>query len=110
MSANILARIGGLICLVVAAAFGWFAIWLPLQEAQTHAPNVEYNLKAFVLVPFAAVFGIYFLIFGDSVPYRNIEKQNLTTAGWLLFLVAAAASGFTFWWFKAQFAALGYGN
>lgn len=109
MSGNILYRLGGLICLAVAAAFGWFFIWLPLQAAQAHAPEVDYSIKAFVLVPFAAVFGLFFLLFGDSVPYRNVEKQTPTGAGWLLFLVAGLASGVGFWWFNSRFEALGYG-
>ena len=108
MGANLLYRIGGLFCLAVAAGFGWFFIWQPLQQAQAHAPEVEYGIKAFVLVPFAAVYGLFFLIFGDSVPYRNHEKQNFTLAGWLLFLIAAVASGVGFWWFDAKFDELGY--
>ena len=109
MSGNILARLGGLICLAAAAAFAWFFIWLPLEAARAHAPEVEYSVKAFVFVPFAAVFGLFFLIFGDSVDYRNAEKQTPTAAGWILFLVAAAAGGLGFWWFDGQFEALGYG-
>lgn len=109
MSAGILARLGGLVCLVAALAFGWFFIWQPLEAARMHAPEVDYSVKAFVLVPFAAVFGLFFLIFGDGVPYRNVEKQTPTPAGWLLFLAAAAAGGVAFWWFDAQFGALGYG-
>jgi drug/metabolite transporter (DMT)-like permease len=109
MGANILYRLGGLICLAAAVAFGWFFIWLPLQAAQAHAPEVEYSVKAFVFVPFAAVFGVFFLLVGDSVPYRNVEKQTPTAAGWLLFLIAGVASGIGFWWFDGQFEALGYG-
>jgi hypothetical protein len=97
------------VCLAAAAAFGWFFIWLPLQAAQAHQHEVQYSIKAFVFVPFAAVFGLFFLIFGGSVPYRNVEKQTPTMAGLLLFLVAAAAGGLGFWWFQAQFTALGYG-
>jgi hypothetical protein len=109
MGANILHRLGGLFCLAIAAAAGWFFIWLPLEQARAGAAEVEYSIKAFVFVPFAAVFGLFFLLFGDSVPYRNAARQNFTAAGWLLFLIAAAASGAGFWWFKAQFDALGYG-
>jgi hypothetical protein len=108
MSGGIGHRLGGLICLLVAAGFGWFFIWQPLQQAQAQAPQVEYSIKAFVLVPFAAVFGLFFLLFGDSVPYRNADKQNFTAAGWIVFIVAIVASGIAFWWFKTLFAALGY--
>lgn len=102
-------RIGGLLCLALAAAFGWLFIWQPLEAVQAHAPEVEYSVKAFVLVPFAAVFGVFFLIFGDSVPYRNVEKQVPTAAGWGLFVLAALAGGLGFWWFDARFKAEGYG-
>ena len=108
MGENVTYRLGGLLCLAIALGFGWFFIWLPLQAAQAHAPEVEYSIKAFVLVPFAAVFGLFFLIFGGSMSYRNVERQMPTAAGWVLFLLAALASGLSFWWFKAQFAALGY--
>ena len=108
MSGSILARLGGLLCLAVALGFGWFFIWEPFQAARAGAPEVEFSTKAFVLVPFAAVFGLFFVIFGDSVPYRNVEKQTPTAAGWILFLIAAAAGGLGFWWFDREFARLGY--
>src|SRR5579864_1971291 len=110
MGSNLRYRLGGLLCLAAAAAFGWFFIWQPLQQAQAHQQEVEYSIKAFVFVPFAAVFGVFFLLFGDSVPYRNVAKQTPTTAGMILFLIAMAAGGLSFWWFQAQFTALGYGN
>ncbi|MDR2858349.1 MAG: hypothetical protein LBV50_10950 [Novosphingobium sp.] len=108
MGVNTGYRLGGLLCLAIAAGFGWFFIWQPLQAAQAHAPEVGYSIKAFVLVPVAAVFGVFFLIFGGSVPYRNAEKQTPTAAGWILFLAAALAGGIGFWWFDAKFDALGY--
>lgn len=108
MSGSVMARFGGLLCLAVALGFGWSFIWQPLQAAQAHASEVEYSTKAFVLVPFAAVFGVFFLIFGDSVPYRHVDKQSPTAAGWALFLIAAAFGGLGFWWFDAKFDELGY--
>ena len=108
MGANLLYRLGGLVCLAIAAGFGWAFIWLPLLAARAQAPEVEYSTKVFVLVPFAAVFGLFFLLFGDSVPYRNVEKQTPTAAGWALFFAAAVAGGIGFWWFDAKFDELGY--
>lgn len=106
--AGLRTRLGGLFCLAVAIAIGWYFIWRPLLEAQAHAAEVRYSLKAFVLVPMAGVFGLFFLLVGDSVSYRDEERQRFTAMGWLLFAVAALAGGLGFWWFKAQFAALGY--
>lgn len=102
-------RLGGLLCLALAAGFGWFFIWQPLEAARAHAPEVQYSLKAFVLVPFAAVIGLFLVAVGDSVPYRDVEKKRFTPVGWVLFLIVALASGLSFWWFTAQFDALGYG-
>jgi hypothetical protein len=110
MSGNIMARLGGLVCIALAAGCAWFFIWLPLEAARAHSPEVQFSTKAFVLVPFAAVFGLFFMIFGDSVEYRNAEKQFPTAAGWVLFLLAMVAGGLGFWWFDAQFEALGYGR
>lgn len=101
-------RLGGLLCLAIAAGFGWWGIWLPYQEALAQVPNVDYDIKVFVLVPFAAVFGVFFSIFGDSVAYRNAEKQSPTLAGLILMVVAMAAGGLGFWWFDSRFEELGY--
>ena len=108
MDSGMMHRLGGLLCLAVAAGVGWWGIWQPWQAALHHAPQVGYNTKVFVLVPFASVFGLFFLIFGNSVAYRIPEKQNFTPAGWLLMALALVAGGAGFWWFQAQFGALGY--
>ena len=104
------ARLFGLIFLLIAAGAAWWGIWEPLQAAQAQEPDVRYRIAVFVLVPFAAVFGLFFLIFGSSVPYRDAARQSLTRAGWVLVLLAATGSGVGFWWFKARFNALGYGH
>lgn len=108
MSGSMLVRFGGLLCLGVALGFGWFFIWEPLQAARAGAPQVEFSTKAFVLVPFAAVFGLFFVIFGNSVSYRHVEQQKPTAAGWALILIAAVAGGAGFWWFDREFDRLGY--
>ena len=103
------ARLLGLVCLAIAAGAAWWGIWEPLQAAIESEPGVRYRVAVFVLVPFAAVFGLFFLIFGNSVPYRDAQRQTFTKAGWTLMLVATLGSGASFWWFKARFAELGYG-
>ena len=101
-------RLGGLLCLVIAVAAGWWGIWLPYQQAMAGAAEVQYSLKVFVLAPAALIFGLFFVIFGDSVPYRDAEAQKLTSAGWALMAIVTLASGACFWWFKQAFETLGY--
>ena len=103
------ARLFGLICLAVAAGAAWLGIWEPLQAASAQEPGVRYRIGVFVLVPAAAIFGLFFLVFGNSVPYRNAERQSFTATGWMLMALVLAGSGVGFWWFKARFEALGYG-
>lgn len=108
MSSSILHRLGGLLALAIGAATAWWFILGPLAAARAGAPEVSYSTKAFVLAPFAIVFGLFFILFGDRVPYRHVEKQAPTTAGWILLVVAGAASAACFFLFKQQFASLGY--
>lgn len=108
MSSSTMHRLFGLGLVAVGLAFGWWGIWRPYQAALDHAPEARYSIRIFVLVPAALVFGLFFLLVGDSVPYRDAARQRFTAAGWLLMLAMALASGGSFWWMRAQFEALGY--
>ncbi len=102
------ARVFGLACLIVAALAAWWGIWEPLQAAAAQQGRVRYSLAVFVLVPAAAVFGLFFLIFGNSVPYRNAQRQSPTATGWVLLALTAGAAATGFWRFKAEMTAHGY--
>ena len=101
-------RLLGLVFIAVGVAVGWFFLWLPLQEAQSGAPEVSYQLKAFILVPLCIIFGVGFVVAGERLQYRNAQHSNFTVTGWVLFLVAAAVTAAGYFWFQQQFAALGY--
>ncbi|MDB5587865.1 MAG: hypothetical protein JWP26_2835 [Devosia sp.] len=101
-------RLGGLASIAIGVAVGWFFLWLPLQEAQSGAPEVSYQLKAFILVPLCIIFGVGFVVAGERLQYRNAQHSNLTVTGWVLFIVAAALTAAGYFWFQQQFAALGY--
>lgn len=60
------------------------------------------------LAPLATVFGLYLLLTGDRDPYRDAEKQRLTSLGKVLMTVMAAAAVATFIWFKMTLLSLGY--
>lgn len=108
MSDDLKHRLGGLLCLIGAAGFGWWMIWLPYRAMVAHEDKVEYSNKIFVLVPALAVFGLFFLIGGARWPYRNAVTKRFTIAGWVLMVATAVISGLTFWWFQHMFDALGY--
>lgn len=102
------ARLFGLALVAIAIGAAWWSVFLPLQKAVAQEPHVTYSIKGFVLAGFAAVFGLFFLIFGGSVPYRHVERQSPTGAGWVLLAASVLASGFCFWWAESRFEALGY--
>ena len=108
MGQDIKARLGGVLALVAGAALFWYFILRPLQEAQAGAAEISYSLKAFLLVPFCAVFGIAFLLLGSRFEYRTPDHKNFTLAGWLVFGIAIVIAGAGWWWFQQQFTALGY--
>jgi hypothetical protein len=110
MNSDLKHRLGGLLCLAGGIGIGWWGIWRPYQAAMARAPEVEYHTKIFILVPMLLVFGVFFAVFGDRIPYRNAEKQSLTAAGWVLFAIVAGAGGLGLWWFLNLFSELGYRN
>jgi hypothetical protein len=102
------ARGFGLACLAVAALAAWWGIWQPLQAAEAGAERVRYSLAVFVLVPAAGVFGLFFLLLGDRVPYRDATRQSPTLVGWALLLAMAAGSAAGYAWFKERMTSAGY--
>lgn len=108
MGYDIKLRLAGVVALALGAALAWFFVLGPLRDAQAGAPEISYSTKAFILVPFCAVFGLAFLLFGERFSYRDVQKNRLTRAGWVGFAIAAALAAGGWWWFDRQFAALGY--
>jgi hypothetical protein len=105
---DLLHRLGGLLGLGVGLAVAWWGIVSPLEAARAQVPEVHYDTKLFVLAPLAIVFGLFFLLAGDRVPYRKPEEQKLTTVGWILMAAVAVAAFGSYFLLKQQFAALGY--
>lgn len=110
MSQNLKTRLGGLLVLAIGAVIGWFFILGPLHQAQAGASTVRYSLKAMVLVPGCLVFGLGYLLGGDRLVYHDAQRKRPTPAGWALIAAFLVLAALFYWWFKQQFAALGYGG
>ncbi|WP_117195992.1 hypothetical protein [Rhizobium terrae] len=108
MFAEMKYRLGGLLVLLVGAAVAWVAIWQPLHQAQLGADTVAWMPRIVVLLAVCAVFGLYFLLTGNRYPYRDVERRTLTTAGWILFAITAAAAIAGFFWMDMTLKSLGY--
>jgi hypothetical protein len=101
-------RLGGVLAIAAAAGFGWFFIMKPLEAAHAHAALVKYDVRSFIFVPMALVFGIFFIIGGARWPYRNVETKRFTRAGWALMAIVLVAGAAGYYWFDREFTALGY--
>jgi hypothetical protein len=101
-------RLGGLALILLSVAFGWWGIWQPYHAALAHDPQVSYHVRIFVLVPLAFVFGAFFLLFGNTIPYRDAVQRKFTTAGWVLMVVVTCVSGVAFFGLTRMFGELGY--
>ncbi|WP_182422063.1 hypothetical protein [Aureimonas sp. ME7] len=101
-------RLGGLVCLAIAAGAFWLGIWSPLQDAQIGVETVLWVPRISVLVALCAVFGVFFLATGGRYPYRDVERQTLTPVGWALFAVVAVAAFAGFFATDVMLRSLGY--
>lgn len=101
-------RLGGLLCLAIAAGAFWLGIWSPLQSAQVGVETVRWMPRVAVLVALCAVFGVFFLATGGRYPYRDVERQTLTPVGWTLFVVVAVAALGGFFAMDASLRTMGY--
>lgn len=111
MSHDLRIRLGGLLSIAIGLGVAWFTLWMPLQQARAGAAEISMHLKAaYVLVPFALVFGLAFLVGGTRTRYRDVTHQppRLTPLGWMLMVLALVLAGVCFWYVQAQLATLGY--
>jgi hypothetical protein len=111
MSQDLKIRLGGLLSIAIGLGIAWFTLWMPLQQARAGAAEISMHIKAaYVLVPFALVFGTAFLAGGTRAQYRDVTHQppKLTPLGWMLMAATLVLAGLCFWYVQGQFAALGY--
>lgn len=96
-------RLVGLGLLALAAAVGWFFLWLPLQ-AGTPDGTVLVRIKAFVFVSFAGVIGLV-LAGGGSRALAAFQpsRTRAQTAFVLAVIVVAGVFAFAGWgWYRER--------
>ena len=108
MNEDLKIRLTGAAFTVLGVALGWWLIVEPYRQALAGAPQVEYSLKAFGLVPAILIFGLACLAFGAKLPLRNAAAPAQKRAGFILAAAILVIAGLTLWWLKMQFTALGY--
>jgi hypothetical protein len=101
-------RLGGVLCLVVAAAVAWLGLWQSLQHASVGDEVVRWMPRITVLVALCVVFGLFFVVTGGRYPYRDEARQNLTPVGWALFAVVAVAGFAGYFGMAAALSSTGY--
>lgn len=97
-----LVRLGGLLAIASGCAVAYFFIFTPYQES-LRGETVSISLHALVFVPFSIPWGLFLLVCGDEVPYRNPETMTFTRAGWALMSVVAMLSLALFVWYTCVF-------
>lgn len=90
------------------AGAAWFGIYHPLQSAEAGIAVVKWMPKITVLIALSAVFGLFFIFAGNRHPYRNVEKQTLTPAGWVLFAITAVVALGGYFWMDLTLRGMGY--
>ena len=101
-------RLGGLLCLVIAAAAFWWGIWSPLQQADAGAATIRWAPRLMLLVSMCVVFGVFFLATGGRYPYRDAERQTFTPVGWVLVSVFAVVSLGGYYGMTVALSSMGY--
>ncbi|EJB07852.1 hypothetical protein Rleg9DRAFT_6873 [Rhizobium leguminosarum bv. trifolii WSM597] len=101
-------RIGGVFCLLLAGAITWQAVWLPLHDASLGADMITWMPRATVVIGLCLVFGIYFLATGNRYPYRDVERQTLTSVGWTLCVLIGIVALAGFFGMDMMLRSMGY--
>lgn len=101
-------RLGGFGLLLLAAVTLWLFVVTPLQQANQGQHSIQTYYIPLLGIGLFVPIGLFLLIAGCRIPYRDPETRKLRPVGWLLVLTGLASTGALWWWVEQQFAALGY--
>lgn len=100
-------RLVGALFLLAGIGFCYWQIWLPLQAARQHAPEVSYESKGQFLGVICTLLGITKLAFGDKLDWQN---QNFRR-DWRYWVMVVAGVGLAIGmdvWMKNELGKYGY--
>ncbi len=108
---NLTARLIGLPVMALGAGIFWFFGLHALEQAQAHAPRVEFSAKGIFVAGLLAVSGLYLLVGGPPVlraftgPPKG-RQQHLIV--WSMFALGCLAGVGAWWVLRERLHALGY--
>lgn len=105
-------RLFGLALIAAGAAIAWFFGLRPLEAAAAGAPEVQFQMKLFIVAPLAIISGLFLMVGGKPVSAAMSgppvgRQQHLIV--WTMFGSAMAAGALAYFWFDSRLDALGYG-
>jgi hypothetical protein len=110
----------GTVCFFLGAYLCYDFIYLPLELARQHVPEIDYSLKAFFIGPICTCLGIAVLGMAILVPEEKLiamrdspqarslrtPQKTLKLAGIVLLVLGPIA--LLYWWFSTEMSAMGY--
>ena len=110
--AGMVLLVGGLLCLLVAAALWYISIQQPLEEMRRHVPRVDYSMKRIVFIPLFALSGAGMTLAGLLSPFFRNRKSGppgRERALAVILLVLSMVPGwFLYNWFEGEMKKEGY--
>jgi hypothetical protein len=104
--------VGGVLCLLVAAALWYISIQQPMEEMRHHAPLVPYSMKRIVFIPLFAISGAGMTLMGLLSPFiKSLAARSTSSKRALsvvVFVLLMVPGWFLFTWFEEEMKKAGY--
>ncbi|MDP1736175.1 MAG: hypothetical protein Q8L23_01910 [Caulobacter sp.] len=110
MYRDLVCRAAGVGLIGLGCLLAYWAVYEPLQMAQTGVSEISYRMKGVFAVPIGFVLGIAYVAGGAKADalLRQPGGQRPTMWGYVLTIGAVALGALLYWWFNQQLTGMGY--